>query len=339
MVSDLLLSPGLSLRCREARDRSTTTLSPPGSPVSSGIRPPTQTLLDLAASKRLHGSATLSQQIERLLTDPKSDRFIADFADQWLGLNAIDETTPDRNLNPEYNEWTKFSSLAETRLFLKHLLAIPIVPFPELANPGYTFLNSELARLYDFPDPGHSDLRLTKLPADSPYGGVFTHASVLKVTANGTNTTPVKRGVWLSDRFLGIHIPPPPSDINPIEPDTRGASTLREQLAAHRDSKTCAACHARFDPYGFALESFDVAGKFRENYRFLTAPMGNPPTARPSIPAAPPRTGSNSPTSASSAPTSPPPRRNSPSASPAISSPTPPARRPLSSTNPRSKKS
>ena len=232
---------------------------------------PDAELLELAGQKKLTTPATLSLQIERLLTDPKSDRFIAGFSDQWLALNAIDETTPDKKLNPEYNEWTKFSSLAETRLFLKHLLADPQRPIAELANPGYTFLNSELARHYGLPDPGHPDLRLTKLPADSPYGGVFTHSSVLKVTANGTNTTPVKRGVWLSDRFLGIHIPPPPSDINPIEPDTRGATTLREQLALHRDSKSCAACHARFDPYGFALESFDVAGKFREKYRFLTA--------------------------------------------------------------------
>ncbi len=231
---------------------------------------PDAELLEIAGQKKGFTPAILSQQIERLLDDPKSDRFIADFADQWLALNAIDETTPDKKLNPDYNEWTKFSSLAETRLFLKHLLAEPDRPLTELANPAYTFLNSELARLYDLPDPGYPDLRLTKLPPDSPYGGVFTHASVLKVTANGTNTTPVKRGVWLSDRLLGIHIPPPPSDINPIEPDTRGATTLREQLAAHRDSKTCAACHARFDPYGFALESFDVAGKFRENYRFLT---------------------------------------------------------------------
>ena len=89
----------------------------------------------------------------------------------------------------------------------------------------------------------------------------------MKVTANGTNTSPVKRGVWVAERLLGTPIPPPPPNIKPVEPDVRGAKTLREQLALHRGNGSCAACHAKFDPYGFALESFDVTGAFRKSYR------------------------------------------------------------------------
>src|SRR5690606_36684755 len=99
--------------------------------------------------------------------------------------------------------------------------------------------------------------------------GVWTQSAVMKVTANGTITSPVKRGVWVSERLLGKRIPPPPPNIEPVDPDVRGATTLRQQLALHRGAGACAACHAHFDGYGFALESFDVTGAFRDHYRKL----------------------------------------------------------------------
>jgi hypothetical protein len=113
------------------------------------------------------------------------------------------------------------------------------------------------------------------LPKDSVRGGLMTQASVLKVTANGTTTSPVLRGVWIMERMLGKPPPPPPASVPAIEPDTRGAHTIRQQLDAHRKLETCAACHAKIDPAGFALESFDVFGGFRENYRALGD--GTPP--------------------------------------------------------------
>ncbi len=114
-------------------------------------------------------------------------------------------------------------------------------------------------------------LQEVKLLPDSSFGGIWTHASTMKVTANGTSTSPVKRGVWVAERLLGTPIPPPPPNIDPIDPDTRGAKTLREQLALHSGTGSCAACHAKFDPYGFALESFDVMGNLRTNYRTADA--------------------------------------------------------------------
>src|SRR5205807_4936242 len=111
------------------------------------------------------------------------------------------------------------------------------------------------------------EFRKANLPADSHRGGVLTMAAVLKVTANGTSTSPVMRGAWVLDRILGTPPPKPPADVPAIEPDIRGATTIRQQLAKHRQIATCAACHAKIDPPGFALESFDVIGGWRDNYR------------------------------------------------------------------------
>jgi hypothetical protein len=139
----------------------------------------------------------------------------------------------------------------------------------DFVAPSWALINERLADHYGIPGVKGAALREVPLPADSPYGGVLTHAATMKVTANGTVTSPVKRGVWVAERLLGVEIPSPPANIEPISPDTRGATTLREQLALHSQQASCAACHAKFDGYGFALESFDVTGRYREKYRVL----------------------------------------------------------------------
>ncbi|HUP80083.1 MAG TPA: DUF1588 domain-containing protein, partial [Pirellula sp.] len=110
-------------------------------------------------------------------------------------------------------------------------------------------------------------LRRVSLPTNTSRGGMLTQASVLKVTANGTTTSPVVRGVWVNERILGIKNPPPPKSVPAIEPDTRGATTIRHQLELHRAEPSCNRCHAIIDPVGFALENFDVAGGWRDHYR------------------------------------------------------------------------
>jgi len=105
------------------------------------------------------------------------------------------------------------------------------------------------------------------LPPDSPRGGLMTQAAVLKVTANGTTTSPVLRGAWIMERILGQKPPPPPPSVPALEPDIRGAVTIRQQLQQHRKLETCSACHAKMDPAGFALENFDVMGGWRDRYR------------------------------------------------------------------------
>ena len=135
-----------------------------------------------------------------------------------------------------------------------------------LIDSDFTFLNSRLARFYDIDGVAGDELRRVKLLPRHHRGGVLTQGAVLKVTANGTTTSPVVRGVWVAERLLGQHIPPPPEGIPAIEPDIRGAKTIREMLAKHRSDVSCASCHRKIDPPGFALENFDPSGKWRDKY-------------------------------------------------------------------------
>ena len=222
----------------------------------------------LLETKNLSRKTTLRSQVERLLEDPKSERFINAFLDYWLDLREINANTPDADLYPEYylDDQLTEASLFETRLFFRDLLDNDL-PVRNLIDSDFTYVNERLAQHYGLPSSEGVKLKRVDLPSDSPRGGIFTQASVLRVTANGTTTSPVVRGAWVMERLLGMEIPPPPSGLEAIEPDTRGATTIREQLALHREEPSCHACHAKFDPPGLALESFDVSGGWREWYR------------------------------------------------------------------------
>ncbi|MEI6257869.1 MAG: DUF1592 domain-containing protein, partial [Planctomycetota bacterium] len=235
---------------------------------------PDEQLLDLARKGKIRDSVVLREQTDRMLADPKAKRFYKDFAAQWLKLAAINDTTPDSKLFPEYhlpeNDLLKWSSVAETEGFLK-LLADENASVKEFVDSRRVLANAVLARHYGLDGVEGGGLRELKLPEGSSFGGLWTQPAVLKVTANGTNTSPVKRGVFVAERLLGVHIPPPPPNIEPIATDTSSATTLKEKLALHAGNGSCAACHAKFDGYGFAMESFDVTGMFREFYRTAAA--------------------------------------------------------------------
>lgn len=230
---------------------------------------PDDELLELARAGKLSDPAVLKKQTDRLIDDPKSDHFVSDFLDQWLDLHAIDDTSPDKKLYPEYDDVLKFSSIEQTRAFFRRVLR-ENRSVREFVAPGWVAANSRLAEHYGLTNVKGVDLQFVNLPKDSSFGGLWTQPAILKVTADGSSTSPVKRGVWMSQRLLGQPIAPPPPNIEPINPDTRGATTLREQLALHSSEGTCASCHKNFDPYGFALESFDVMGQHRANYRILS---------------------------------------------------------------------
>ena len=229
---------------------------------------PDAALYQLANENKLHEPEVLHQQVERLLKDPKAKSFNAQFTGQWLSLRAIDATLPDRTLYPEYDDSLKMAMLKETSLFFDEVLQQDL-PLTQFVSSDFTFLNERLARHYGIPDVQGTEMRRVALPANSHRGGVLTMGSVLKVTANGTTTSPVIRGAWVLERILGTPPPKPPPDIAAIEPDIRGATTIRDQLAKHRQVESCASCHREIDPPGFALESFDVIGGWRENYRSL----------------------------------------------------------------------
>jgi hypothetical protein len=158
--------------------------------------------------------------------------------------------------------------IAETRAYLRELIA-KNESVTHLVKSDFAMLNQSLAEHYRIPDVTGSAIRRVPLPEGSPRGAFLTQAAILKVTANGSVTSPVTRGVWINERILGNHIPPPPSGVPAIDPDTRGATTIREQLVQHRADERCAGCHAKIDPPGFALESFDVIGGHRDRYRSL----------------------------------------------------------------------
>ncbi len=227
---------------------------------------PDAELLDLAAQNKLHEPKVLAAQAQRLLTDPRSERFIEHFTGQWLMLRQIDFTTPDRKLYKEFDELLKVSMVQETQGFFREVLTknLDVATF---LDSDFAMLNFRLAANYDIPGVKSLEVLPVKLPAGSIRGGILTQGSLLKVTANGTNTSPVIRGVWVLENILGKHVPPPPPNITGIEPDIRGATTIREQLAKHRDVPSCNSCHQHIDPPGFALESFDPIGRYRKNYR------------------------------------------------------------------------
>jgi hypothetical protein len=236
---------------------------------------PDDELLALAEEGKLRSPDTLRAQVERLLRSPKASAFTANFVDQWLGLRDIDFTEPSHTLYPEFDDMLKASMIRETRLFFDEVLRDDL----SLANfvaSDFAMLNGRLARHYGIPGPEGWEFRKVPLPPGTHRGGVLTMGSVLKVTANGTQTSPVMRGAWVLDRILGAPPPPPPPGVPAVEPDIRGATTIRQQLAKHRQIEACASCHVRIDPPGFALESFDVIGGWRDYYR--TTGRGKPVT-------------------------------------------------------------
>jgi hypothetical protein len=229
---------------------------------------PDAALRELAARGELHRPEVLDRETERMLNDPKSARMVEAFLDYWLDLRRVDETSPSTTLYSDYyiDDALVEASLAETRLFFADLLAHDR-PARNIVDSDYTFVNDRLAAHYGIPGVTGVAMRRVALPPGSPRGGLMTQASVLKITANGTTTSPVLRGKWVRERIMGFDVPPPPPTVPAVEVDIRGAVTIRQQLDKHRADRTCAACHSKIDPPGFALENFDVMGGWRDRYR------------------------------------------------------------------------
>jgi hypothetical protein len=208
----------------------------------------------------------LRAQVERMLGDKRSQRFVENFTGQWLELRKINATTPDGNLYREFDPFLFWSMPQETQLFFREMLQHDR-SVTEFVHSDWTMLNSRLAKHYGIDGVNGGELRRVSLPPNAHRGGVMTHASILKLTANGTTTSPILRGKWVLEKIIGTPPAPPPPDVGAIEPDIRGATTIRQQLEKHKALAACASCHQHIDPPGFALESFDVIGGWREFYR------------------------------------------------------------------------
>jgi Protein of unknown function (DUF1592)/Protein of unknown function (DUF1588)/Protein of unknown function (DUF1585)/Protein of unknown function (DUF1587)/Protein of unknown function (DUF1595)/Planctomycete cytochrome C len=228
--------------------------------------PPDEALLVAGRDSSLHRPEILRAQVDRLLADPRAERFTQDFARQWLELSRLDETNPDPLLYPEYRFLLGQGVANETPAFLRELI-VNDLPAHSLVRPGFAMLTQRLAEHYGITGVTGVEVRKVTLPPASLRGGLLGQAAIHKLTANGTTTSPVKRGVWVSDRLLDAPAPPPPPGISAVDPDTRGTTTIREQLTKHRTDPNCAACHAKIDAPGFALEAFDPVGGWRSRYR------------------------------------------------------------------------
>lgn len=213
----------------------------------------------------------LDEAIDRLINHSRFDRFIASFSDQWLKLNEINFTTPDGRYRT-FDPVVQASILEETRLYLRYLFRNDL-PVSHLIQSDFAMLNERLYRFYRLDQVKDLEPNL-KLGGgfqkvslgNNPRGGLVTHASVLKVTADGSTTSPIIRGVYMNERILGRHIPPPPPGIPAVEPDIRGAVSIRDQLAKHSSSESCMGCHQKIDPAGYAFEVFDPTGLWRSRY-------------------------------------------------------------------------
>ena len=209
--------------------------------------------------------STLHAATERLLSKAEGKLFIQDFTAEWLDLEKLGSSTPNRKLYRKFDPVVQHSMLQETRTFMQWMLNNDESVTGLIAG-HFTFVNSRLARYYGIEGVYGDYLRRISLPPHGHRAGVLTHGSIMNVTSNGTNTSPVLRGVWVSERLLGVSIPPPPTNVPAIEPDVRGATSIREQLAMHRSDDSCASCHTKIDPAGFALENFDPTGQWRDAY-------------------------------------------------------------------------
>ena len=228
--------------------------------------PPDETLLKLAVDGKLRSE--LSAQVRRMLADPRSDRFVKHFVRRWLDLDNIGTMPPSADFVVYYRDNLETAMRAETETFFRHVLYKNLSP-REFLDADYSFLNRELALHYGIKGVEGNKLRRVSLKG-SKRGGLLGQGAFLTASANGVDTSPVVRGIYVLEKMLGYTPPPPPPDVPAIEPDIRGAVTIREQLEKHREVATCAECHRKIDPFGFSLENFDAIGGWRDKYEEKT---------------------------------------------------------------------
>ena len=223
---------------------------------------PDETLLKLAAAGKLQSG--LSAQVTRMLADSRSDRFVRHFVRRWLDLDNIGTMPPSEDFLEYYRDNLETAMRKETETFFRHVLDKNL-SLREFLDADYSFLNRELALHYGIKGVQGNELQRVSLKG-SRRGGLPGHGAFLTASANGVDTSPVVRGIYVLEKLLGYTPPPPPPDVPAIEPDIRGAVTIREQLLKHREIATCAECHRKIDPLGFALENFDAIGGWRDEY-------------------------------------------------------------------------
>ncbi|HLH03299.1 MAG TPA: DUF1592 domain-containing protein [Bryobacteraceae bacterium] len=223
---------------------------------------PDEQLLDLAGQNKLHEPSALNAQVQRMLSDPKSDALIDNFFGQWMELRNLSSIRPDPEEFPAFNAQIRQAMYIESKLFATALVR-QNRSIIDLLNGKYTFLNERLAKFYGIPGVTGNQFREVSLDG-TERSGILTQGSVLTVTSYPTRTSPVLRGKWILENVLNAPPPPPPPGVGSIDAKAGPlAGTMRQQMEKHRADPMCASCHKRMDPLGFALENYNAVGQWR----------------------------------------------------------------------------
>jgi hypothetical protein len=242
---------------------------------------PDDRLFAAAQSGKLNGEG-LNREVDRLLNDGKTDRFVDDFARQWLQLHRVGMFPPDKKLYPTYDAWLEASLRSEPVEFFREMLAKNL-PIDAFIDSDWTMANARLCDFYGLPEPKTDGFRRVSLKPEDHRGGLLTMGAVLGLTSDGTRHRPVHRGVWFSEAIFGKTPPPPPANVSAIEPSPPESpkATLRQKIEAHRNNASCAACHAKIDPLGLAWDNYDAIGQWRTHEKVAQG-VGKDPLIDPS---------------------------------------------------------
>ena len=237
---------------------------------------PDDSLFAAARSGSLHGDG-LKNEVERMLADSKTSRFIDDFVRQWLQLHRLGMFPPDKKLYPTYDAWLETSLRSEPVEFFREMFTKNL-SIDSFIDSDWTMANARLCDFYGLPEPKTGGFERVLLKPEDRRGGLLTMGAVLGLTSDGTRHRPVHRGVWVSEAFFGRTPPPPPANVDPIEPvpPTGTKVTIRQRIEAHAKNASCAACHRNIDPLGLAFDQYDAIGQWRTHELVPTGVGENP---------------------------------------------------------------
>lgn len=237
---------------------------------------PDEPLLTTAKAGNLTG-AGLNGEVNRMLTDDRINRFIDDFSRQWLQLHRVGMFPPDKKLYPNYDDWLETSMRHEPVEYFREMLTKNL-PIESLIDSNWTMANARLCDFYGLPEPKTGGFQRVALKPEDHRGGLLTMGAVLGLTSDGTRHRPVHRGVWISETIFNKTPPPPPANVDPIEPvpPTGNKITIRQRIEAHAQNANCAACHRTIDPLGLAFDQYDAIGQWRTHEHVPTGVGANP---------------------------------------------------------------
>ena len=237
---------------------------------------PDDALFTAAKDGALKGD-NLKQTVNRMLSDDRINRFIDDFSRQWLQLHRVGMFPPDKKLYPGYDDWLEISMRNEPVEYFRELLTKNLA-IESLLDSNWTMANARLCDFYGLPEPKTGGFQRVALKPEDHRGGLLTMGAVLGLTSDGTRHRPVHRGVWISETIFNKTPPPPPANVDPIEPvpPTGNKITIRQRIEAHAQNANCAACHRTIDPLGLAFDQYDAIGQWRTHEHVPTGVGPNP---------------------------------------------------------------